>query len=97
MALAFEVQNGIDDVFERFRARETAVFGDVPDKEGRNVLAFRGKQHLRRGFAHLPDAAGRRLKLLGEHRLHRIDDDESRLDARGLFEDPFEAGFGEEV
>ena len=32
-----------------------------------------------------------------EHGLDRVDDDERRLDARDLLEDPLEAGFGEQI
>ena len=97
MALAFEIQHGVDDVLERLRPGEAAVFRDVPDEKRRNVLPLGGEQQLRRRLAHLADAAGRRLELEREHRLHRIDDDERRLDARDLFEDALEAGFGQQI
>ena len=97
MALAFEVQHRVDDVLERLRAGEAAVLRDVADEERRDVLALRREQQLRRRFAHLPDAAGRRLELQREHRLNRIDDHQRRLDARDLLEDPLEAGFGEQI
>jgi hypothetical protein len=58
MCFSLEVQNGVDDVFEHLRPREAAVLGDVPDEKRRDVLAFCGKEQLRRGLAHLSDAAG---------------------------------------
>ena len=97
MPFAFEVQHGVDDMLERLRPGKAAVFRDMADQERRHVLSFRGKQQLGRGFAHLTDAAGRRLELEREHRLDRVDDDKGRLDARDLFEDPLEAGFGQEI
>jgi hypothetical protein len=44
VALTFEVQHGVDDVLERFGTGEAAVFSDVPDQEGRNVLPFGREQ-----------------------------------------------------
>ena len=78
MPLAFEVEHRVDDVLERLRAGEVAVLRDVADQERRDVVALRGEQELRRRFAHLADAAGRRLELQREHRLHRIDDRAAR-------------------
>src|SRR5262249_42646122 len=95
--LALEVQNRVDDVLQRLRPGEVAVFGDVTDENRRNVLPFRGKQKLRGGFAHLPDAARRRLELDGKDRLYRIDDDERRLEASDFFEDAFDARFRQQV
>ena len=97
MPLALEVQHGVDDVLERLRAGEAAVLGDVADEEGRDVLSLGREQQLRRRLAHLADAAGRRLELQREDRLHRVDDDERRLEAGDLLEDPLEAGLGEQV
>ena len=80
--LAFEVQHRVDDVLERLRSGEAAVLRDVADEDGRDVLSLRGKQKLRGGLAHLPDAAGRRLELDREDGLNRVDDHERRLEAR---------------
>ena len=44
-----------------------------------------------------PMLPGRGLEFQREDRLNRIDDQERRLQARDLLEDPFEAGFGEDV
>src|SRR5439155_23344614 len=97
VALALEIEDGVDDVLERFRAGEAAVFGDMTDEKRRDVLPLRRKQQLRRGLAHLADAAGRGLELQREDRLHRVDDDERRLDARDLLEDTLEARLGKKV
>jgi hypothetical protein len=97
MALAFEIQHRVDDVLERFRPGEAAVLGDVADEKRRHVLTFRREQQLRRRLAHLADAAWRGLELEREDGLHRVDNDERGLDAGDLFENPFEAGFGQEI
>ncbi len=95
--LALEIQHRVDDVLERLGSGEVAVLGDVADEERRDVLSLGGKQQLRRRLAHLPDAAGRRLELEREHRLDRVDDHERRPEPGDLFEDPLEAGLGEDV
>src|SRR5678815_59695 len=97
MPLAFEIEDRVDHVLQRLRPRQVAVLGDVADKNGRNVLALRGKQELRRRFAHLSDAAWCRLELDRKNRLHRIDDDESWLEARDFLEDAFDARFRQQV
>ena len=56
-----------------------------------------GEQELRRRLAHLADAAGRRLELQREHRLHGVDDEQRRLDAADFLEDALDAGLGEQV
>ena len=97
MPLAFEIEDRIDDVLKRLRPREVAVLRHVADKNGRNVLAFRREQELRRRFAHLSDAAGRRLELDGKDGLHRVDDDQRRLEPRDLFENALDAGLRQQV
>ena len=97
MALAFEVEDGVHDMLQSLGPCEAAVLRDVPHEKRRNVLPFRGEQQLRRRLAHLADAAGRRLKLQREHRLHGVHDDKSRLDAGDFLENAFEAGFGKQV
>ena len=94
MPLAFEVQHRVDDVLERLRPGEIAVLRDVADEHRRNVLSLRREEELRRGFAHLTDAAGRRLELDRKDGLHRVDDDERRLQPRDLFEDALDARLG---
>ena len=49
-----------------------------------------------RRLANLTDAARRRLELQREHGLDGVDDDERRLEAGNLLENPLEAGLGEQ-
>ena len=97
VALSFEVQDRVDDVLQRLRTGQAAVLRHVADEKRRNVLTLRREQQLRRRFAHLTDAARRGLELQREHGLDRIDDDQRRLDAGDLLEDPLEARFGQEI
>ncbi len=96
VALAFEIEHGVDDVFQHLGAGEAAVLGDVADEKGRQVVALGGEQELRRGFAHLADAARRRLELEREHRLDRVDDEEPGPHPPDFLENPLDAGFGEQ-
>ena len=95
--LPFEIQHRVDDVLERFRSGQAAFLGYVSDEEGRDVVPLRREQQLRRGFAHLADAARRRLKFHREDRLHRIHDHQRRFDTRNLFENPLQTRLGEQV
>jgi hypothetical protein len=67
----------------------------VPDEHRRNILPLRREEELRRRLAYLTDASRRGLELDREHRLHRVDDDQGRLESRDLLEDAFDAGLGE--
>ena len=58
MALAFEIQHGVDDVLERLRPREAAVFRHVANEKRRDVLALRSEQQLGRRFADLARILG---------------------------------------
>ena len=95
--LAFEVEHRVDHVFERLGAGDVAVLGDVADEERRNVMALGHEQELGGRLADLANAAGRRLELQREHRLHRVHHQQCRLDPSHLFENPLDAGFGEQV
>ena len=97
MPFAFEVQHRVDDVLERLGTGEAAVLGHVADEKRRDVVTLGGEQKLRRGLAHLADAAGRRLELQREHRLNRVDDEQLRPDAADLFENALDAGLGEQI
>ena len=96
MPFALEIEHGVDDVLERLGAGEAAVLGHVSDEKRRDVVALGGEQKLRRRFAHLADAAGRRLKLQREHGLNRVDDEQPRPHAADFFEDALDARLREQ-
>ncbi len=97
MALAFEVEHGVDDVLERLGSGDVAVLGHVSDEKRRDVVALRGEEKLRRRFAHLADAPRGRLKLQREHRLYGVDDEQARPHAADFFEDALDTGLCEQV
>src|SRR5688572_387264 len=80
-----------------FRTRQASIFRDVAHQDGWHVLALGGEEELCRRFPDLPDAARRRLELGRPHRLHRVHDDERRLEARDFLQDPLDACFGQQI
>jgi hypothetical protein len=74
--VAFEVQDGVDEVLEQPRPGDRAVLRDVPDDERRAArCAWRTPSALACSRA-LRDAAGERLDVGQPHRLDRVDDED---------------------
>src|SRR5688572_15611778 len=80
-----------------FRTREAPVFSDVADQDGWHVLALGGEQELRGRFTDLPDAARRRLEFGRPDGLHRVHDDERRLETGDFLQDPLDARFRQQI
>ena len=59
VALALEVDDGVDQVLERLRAGDRAVLGDVADEDHRDPVALREIHQPQRRLADLADAPGR--------------------------------------
>ena len=97
MALAFEIQNGIDDVLERFRAGNRSVFGDVADQEDGDRAVLCQQQELMSDFPHLRNRSGRRLDQRGENRLDGIDDNRRRLEPLDFVKNVFEICLGQQI
>ena len=96
--IAFEVQHGVDHVLEHARPCERALLRDVADQQRRNVARLREPRELRGALAHLAHGARRRLQLLAEQRLDRIDGEHAELVARrDAREHRFDAGLREHV
>ena len=53
MAFAFEVENGIDDVFEDLWTSDRTFLGDVADQKNWNAAVLREDEKLVRDFPHL--------------------------------------------
>lgn len=79
MLVAFEVQHDIDEMFERARTRDCAVLGDVTDQQHRDPARLRERSQSARDGLDLGHAAGHAIDIGGEHRLHRVDDEQRRL------------------
>ena len=70
VAVAFELQHGVDDVLEHFRSRQRAFFINMSDKNDGHAAFFGILEQLRRTFAHLPNTARRRFKRLRRYGLY---------------------------
>lgn len=95
--IAFEIDDGIDDVFEDTGASDRAFFGDVSDHDYGDIADF-GELHETGGtFADLGDAAcagGDGGEVDG---LDRVDDQSLGLEAFDVFDGQFEIGFAEQI
>ncbi len=81
-AVALQVQHHVHDMLQHARPGDGAFFGDMPDQKNRRVGFLGHAQQTHRAFAHLADAAGRRLTSSLIHGLDRVDDHQRRLAAR---------------
>ena len=79
VALALEVQHGVDEMLEHARPGEGAFLGDVTDEEGRDAPALGQGHQPSSALAHLRDATRRRFEIGQEHRLDRVDDQRAGL------------------
>ena len=97
MLLALEVEHRVDDMLEHLGSGQAAVLRDMADENRRQVAALCREQQIGRRLPDLSHAARSRLQLQREHRLDRVDDQQCRLDAVYFFNQPFDAGLGEQV
>ncbi len=75
-----EVQNDVHQVLQGTRARDGAVLGDMPHQH-RAQRPLLGHRHERGGdLADLSHPAGGALDARRDDRLHRVDDEQHRLD-----------------
>ena len=93
MALAFEIQNRVDDVFQSARAGNRSVFGNMTDEKNRDAARLRQHQELRGDFANLRNRSRRRFYLGRKSRLNRIDNQGRWLDSLNFAKDIFEISF----
>ena len=97
VAVALELQHGVDHVLEHPRSGDGAVFGDVPDQEHGGAALFGQAQEPRGRLAHLTDAAGRRREVVAVEGLHRVDHDQRRAALLEHLEDRLELGLGQHL
>ena len=96
VALAFEVDDRVDQVLERLRAGDRAVLGHVPDEDDRDAVALGEIHQAQRRLADLADAPGRALELVDRRGLDRIDDHQARSLGPGDLDDPTDVVLGED-
>src|SRR5207253_3176243 len=95
-ALAFEIENGVDDVLENARSRDGTLFRHVTDEEDRHVVALCDLEQACGALAQLRDATRGRADRVGRHRLDRVDHREDRTDAADGFHHRPEVGLGQD-
>src|SRR6266566_4185651 len=94
---SLEVEHGVDDVLERLRSRNAPALGDVPDEQYRRPR-FLGEPHQPGGaLADLADVARGAFELFSVGRLHRVEQDDARLQLGGVMQNGFEARLAEDV
>ena len=96
MLIALELQHGIHNVLQHFRACDTALLVDMADQEHRHPALLGIFQDHRTALTHLRDAAGRGFYQLSEDGLDRVDDQQVGLDISRLREDLLQIGFAED-
>src|SRR6185369_410838 len=95
MRVAFEVEDGVDNVLEDARPGERAVLGDVADENDRRSARLGETRQLRSALAHLRDRARRGGQRFAVDGLDRVDDRDLRPLAFDRGEDLLEADLGE--
>ena len=96
MAVAFELQHAVHDVFQHLRPCDTPLLGDVADEQHGHALVFGEFQQGGCALTDLSYAAGRAFYRLGVHGLHRVDDEQFGINGAHLLEDALHARFAEE-
>ena len=92
-ALAFEIEHGIHDMFERLGPCDTAPLRHMADQKHRNP-ALLCESHKSGGtFADLADIAWRSFEIRREDRLDRVHDHDSRRMLRSSSKNGFEQRF----
>lgn len=94
--VAFEVEDGVYDVFEDAGAGDGAFFGDVADEEEGGAGAFCHFLEAAGAFAYLADAAGGGFEVVGVGGLDGVYDDEDGVYFFDVFGHDGEVGFGDE-
>ena len=94
--IAFEVDDGIDDVLDDLGPGERALLGDMADEHDRDPAALGEVDEFHAAFAQLRDRArgGRQVRLI-DH-LDRVDDHHAGVDLVNLVGDALDVGLGED-
>ena len=92
-AFTFEIQHGIDHVFEHARAGDAALFGDVTDQKYRGP-GFLGIAHQpRSAFTHLTDRTRGGTELFAPEGLDGIGNQNFRFGLLAVLQDFLHRGF----
>ncbi len=92
---AFEVENGIDEMFQSFRPGDKSFFGDVADEHDRAASRLGSFEQAYGACLDLRHAAGFAFDRTIRHRLDRINHGELRFGRLNGGHDRLDVGFGE--
>jgi hypothetical protein len=92
---SLEQEDDIDHVFERFRAGQGSLLGDMPDEERGDIVLLGEPEDPVGRLPHLADRSWARRELGRENGLDGIQDEDPRPDLLGLGDDPFQVGLGQ--
>ena len=95
-ALAFEIEHGIDHVFEQPRSGNGAFLGHMAHQKSGDARSFGHQHQPHGGFAHLAHAARGRGDFRAEHGLDRVDHHDIGRLGFECREDVPQAGLGRE-
>ena len=73
MAVAFELQNGVDNVFQHLRTGNGSFFGDVTHEHYGGVACFGKFEQSGSAFANLGDRTGRGVDTFNRNGLYGVD------------------------
>ena len=79
LIVAFEIEHGVDKMFERLRSCDHALLGDMADKNGGDVVILGYFEELDRGGAYLCDTARFGGDVTRVDGLDRVDEREARF------------------
>src|SRR5688572_10107680 len=97
MTFAFEIQNRVYDVLERFWTSNRSFFGDVTNQKNRNTAILSQRKKLVRDFPYLRNRSRRGFDRARKDSLNRIDDHSAGTESIDLVKYLFEVGFGKRV
>ncbi len=97
MPVALEVQDDVHQVLQQAGPGDGAVLRDVAHEQRGHAPLLGGPDQRARHLADLRHAAGRALDLRGGHRLHRVEDQQGRLDLVQVAEDGGQVGLGGQI
>ena len=91
MAVAFKLQDGVNDVFQHLRSGDAAVFGDVADEDDWHTTLFGILQDGRGTFPNLRNRTWRGVDGFAGDGLYGVDDEKIGLDIFQMHKDAFQA------
>ena len=97
VAIPFQVEHGVDDVFQHARSGDRACLGHVPHQENGHVLRLGCAHQCGGALAYLADTARRGAQFVEVHGLDRIDDHRRRPELAHVLDDCVQVRLGQYI